>query len=125
MEAADFLSSKGKKVVLVEVAEEVGAKLDPLPRTMLLKRLKEQGVEIHTNTGVTQLGAGHAVARKGEEELRIPADMVVLAVGVQANRELGEGLQGAGLELHTIGDAKEPRGVGEAVLEGMEVGAKV
>lgn len=51
--------------------------------------------------------------------------MVVLAVGIQANRELAEELQGGDMELHAIGDAKEPRGVGEAVLEGMEVGAKV
>lgn len=59
LEEADFLSAKGKKVVLVEIAEEVGARLDPLPRAMLLKGLKEQGVEIHTNTEVTQLGPDH------------------------------------------------------------------
>ena len=125
LEAADFLSARGNKVVLVEMEEEVGAKLDPLPRTMLLKRLKEQGVEIHPKTTLTHFSEGHALAMKGEEEIRIAADTVVLAVGFQPNRELAESLEGTGLELHVIGDALEPRGAGEAIWEGFEIAARL
>ena len=125
LEAADFLSARGNKVVLVEMEEEVGAKLDPLPRTMLLKRLKEQGVEIHPKTTLTHFSEGHALAMKGEEEIRIAADTVVLAVGFQHNRELAESLEGTGLELHVIGDALEPRGAGEAIWEGFEIAARL
>jgi len=123
LEAADFLSARGNKVVLVEMEEEVGTKLDPLPRTMLLKRLKEQGVEIHTNTTVTHFSDGEVIAIKGEEEVSIAAEIAVLAVGFQPNRELAEGLSGTGVEFHVIGDAMEPRGAGEAIWEGFEVAA--
>jgi 2,4-dienoyl-CoA reductase-like NADH-dependent reductase (Old Yellow Enzyme family)/thioredoxin reductase len=125
LEVADFFSARGKPVVLVEMQKEVGEKLDILPRTMLLKRLKEQEVHILTSTIVTRFTAGGAEARQGEEEIRIPADLVVLAVGVEPNRELEDALQGAGLELYTVGDAREPRGAGEAILEGWEAGARI
>jgi 2,4-dienoyl-CoA reductase-like NADH-dependent reductase (Old Yellow Enzyme family)/thioredoxin reductase len=125
LEVADFLSARGKKVVLVEVEEDVGTKLDPLPRAMLLKRLKEQGVEIHSSTTVTQISHGQVLAMKGEEELRIFADAAVLAVGFRSNRELVEGLDGTGLEVHIIGDALEPRGAGEAIREGFEIAARL
>ncbi len=48
LEAAEFLAARGRKVTLVEMQEEVGAGLDMLPRAMLLKRLQEGQVEIHT-----------------------------------------------------------------------------
>jgi 2,4-dienoyl-CoA reductase-like NADH-dependent reductase (Old Yellow Enzyme family)/thioredoxin reductase len=123
LEVADYLSARGKKVFLVEIAGEVGTKLDPLPRSMLLKRLKRQGVEIHLDTTVTQISSGQVLAMKGAEELRIPADAAVLAVGFRSNRELAEGLSGTGLEVHLIGDALEPRGAGEAIREGFEIAA--
>jgi 2,4-dienoyl-CoA reductase-like NADH-dependent reductase (Old Yellow Enzyme family)/thioredoxin reductase len=125
LEVADFLSGQGKHVVLVEALEAVGEKLDPLPRAMLLKRLQEQGVEIHTHTVITGRSEGEVALSAGGEEIRVAVDLVVLAVGVKPNRELADSLTGSGLEIYTIGDAREPRGAGEAILEGLEVGAKV
>ncbi len=125
LETADFLSAQGNKVVLVEMEEEVGAKLDPLPRTMLLKRLREQAVEIHTNTTVTNFSDGHFLAMTGDGEIRFPAEMAVLAVGLRPNRELADSLSGTGVEFHIIGDSLEPRGAGEAIWEGFEVATKL
>jgi NADPH-dependent 2,4-dienoyl-CoA reductase/sulfur reductase-like enzyme len=125
LEAADFLSAQGKKVVLVEMEEDVGTKLDILPRTMLLKRLKEQGVEIHTGTTVEGFSYGQVVARKGEQVIRLPADIAALAVGFRSNRELADRLAESGVELHVVGDAVDPRGAGEAIREGFEVGARL
>ncbi len=125
LEVADFLSARGKSVIVVELSEEVGHKLDPLPRTMLLKRLKEQGVEIRTGTTVAQASNRVVTLLTGEEAAEVVVDLVVVAVGVRSNRELADALAGSGLEIHTIGDAKEPRGVGEAVLEGLEAGSSV
>lgn len=125
LEVADFLSAREKGVILVELVRDVGTKLDPLPRTMLLKRLEAQGVEIHTQTRVRKIEAGLVELEKEEASLQVSAEMVVLAVGVKANRELLEALEGSGLEVHTVGDARDPRGAGEAILEGLEAGATV
>ncbi len=125
LEVADFLSARGREVILVETLAEVGEKLDLLPRAMLLKRLREQGVRIRTSTTVEE-GSPENVALMTEEGgERIRPDLVVLAVGMRPNRELADDLVSSGLAVHVIGDAREPRGVGEAIREGLEAGAAV
>jgi 2,4-dienoyl-CoA reductase-like NADH-dependent reductase (Old Yellow Enzyme family)/thioredoxin reductase len=125
LEAADFLSALGNGVIVVEMGAEVGLDLDPLPRGMLLKRLKEQGVEFHTNSTVTHTSNGQVLVTTGEEEVRITAQVAVLAVGFQPNRELADRLAETGIEFHIIGDALEPRGAGEAIWEGFEVATRL
>ena len=125
LEVADFLSASGKDVTVVEIQETLGDKLDPLPRAMLLKRLEEQGVEIRTRTSVTRVAEGKVLLAGGSDEAEVSVDLVVLAVGMGPNRDLQAALAGSGLETLTIGDAREPRGVGEAILEGFEAGAAV
>jgi NADPH-dependent 2,4-dienoyl-CoA reductase/sulfur reductase-like enzyme len=125
LEAADFLSAREKRVSLVEVLEEVGTKLDPLPRAMLMKRLHGKGVQIHTRTRVLGIEPEFAEVEEDGKTFRIQADMVVVAVGVQPNRELADQLEGGGLEVHLVGDVAEPRGAGEAILEGLEIGARI
>ncbi|MCG6956578.1 MAG: FAD-dependent oxidoreductase [Gemmatimonadetes bacterium] len=125
LEAADFLAARGTKVTLVEMQEEVGTGLDMLPRAMLLKRLTEGLVDIHVRTRVTRLDPDVALAERDGDEIRIPIETVVLAVGVRPNRALLDGLEGSGLEVHVVGDALEPRGAAEAILEGLEVALRL
>jgi 2,4-dienoyl-CoA reductase-like NADH-dependent reductase (Old Yellow Enzyme family)/thioredoxin reductase len=125
LEAADFLAARGKHVTLVEMLPEVGADMDGLARSMLLKRLGGHGVEIHTTTQVTHLTPAAAIVRRDGQESRFPIETVVMAVGVRANRELADALEGSGLEYHVVGDAVEPRQVPEAIREGFEVAARL
>jgi 2-enoate reductase len=58
-----------------------------------------------------------------DQEMRFPAETVVIALGLRANHRLAEGLRAeAGLEVHVVGDCVEPREALEAVWEGFEVG---
>jgi len=125
LETADFLADRGKKVTIAEMLSDVGAELDPLPRTMLLKRLEKNGVEILAETEVEVLGPRSASARKRGEAIEIPFDHVVLAVGGQPNRELAVALAGSNLELHVVGDAAEPQGAGEAIWDAYQVAMKL
>ena len=52
-------------------------------------------------------------------------DLVVLACGAESVDELSAKLEGRVSEVHVIGDAKEPRKMLSAVLEGFEVGRKI
>jgi 2,4-dienoyl-CoA reductase-like NADH-dependent reductase (Old Yellow Enzyme family)/thioredoxin reductase len=125
LEAADFLATQGKQVTLVEMRPEVGTDMDVLAKSMLLKRLQKQQVEIHTDTTVTRLTPDTAIAVRDGNEIHFPIETVVLAVGVKANRELADGLEGSGLEFHVVGDAVEPRKVLEAIQEAFEVAAQL
>jgi 2,4-dienoyl-CoA reductase-like NADH-dependent reductase (Old Yellow Enzyme family)/thioredoxin reductase len=125
LEVADLLSAQGKRVRLVEILPEVGVGMDPLARSLLLKRLAERRVEIHPDTRVTRVTADAAAAEHDGEETHFPIETVVLAVGLRANRELADGLAGSGLDCHVIGDALEPGQVPEAVWEGFEVATRL
>ncbi|MGD8868489.1 MAG: FAD-dependent oxidoreductase [Gemmatimonadales bacterium] len=125
LEAADFLAAQGKRVTLVEMRSEVGADMDGLARSMLVGRLQERQVDIHTDTRVTHLTRDAAMAERDGAEIQFPIETVVLAVGVRSNRELADGLEGSGLELHVVGDAVEPRRVLEAIQEAFEVAAEL
>jgi NADH dehydrogenase FAD-containing subunit len=83
--------------------------------------LEEGRVEVHRRTTITRLTHDVAVAETDRQEIRIPIETVVLAVGVRPNRELLDALEGSGLEVHVVGDALDPRGAGEAIREGLQV----
>lgn len=125
LEVADLLASQGKQVTVVEMLSEVGAGMDPLAKTMLLGRLKSQDVAIHTHTRVTGLTENEALAQQDDNAIRFPIETVILAVGVQPNRELAGVLEFSGLEIHVVGDAFQPRKALEAIWEGFEVGLKI
>jgi 2,4-dienoyl-CoA reductase-like NADH-dependent reductase (Old Yellow Enzyme family)/thioredoxin reductase len=125
LEAADFLAARGKQVTLVEMLPEVGADMDRLAKSMLLKRLGERRVAIHTSTRVTHLTPTAAIAEQHGREVQFPIETVVLAVGLVANHELADALEGSGLEHHVVGDAAKPRQVPEAIWEAFEVAARL
>ena len=125
LEVADYLAVQGKLITLVEMLEEVGAEMDVLAKNMLLKRLKNHDVGVHSNTEVTRLTTEFAITQQGEREVRYPIETVVLAVGVRPNQELPNALEGSDLVAHVIGDAVKPRKVLEAIWEGFEVGNKI
>jgi pyruvate/2-oxoglutarate dehydrogenase complex dihydrolipoamide dehydrogenase (E3) component len=121
LETADFLSGQGKEVTLVEMLPDVGTDMDHLAKAMITNRLRKNRVTTHTNTKVVRLTKSMAIAHRGEEEIRLPIESVIVAVGVRANRELPDALAKSDIEMHVIGDAVEPRTALDAVYEGFEV----
>jgi predicted NAD/FAD-dependent oxidoreductase len=52
-------------------------------------------------------------------------DTVVTSLGHAPRTELSEALADAGYKVHAIGDCLSPRTVEEAVLEGLQIGARI
>lgn len=125
LETADFLAAQGKHVTLVEMLDDVGVDMDPLARTMILKRLAQRGVVIHAGTKVIRLTETAVIAQQDGQEIELPFGTVVIAVGVRPNRLLSDALADGERKIHTIGDAAEPRRVLEAIREGFDVGCKL
>lgn len=106
LEMAEQLHRRGLTVTLVEALPQVMAPLDPEMAAWLHRELRANQVELHLNDGVERFdesGPGeHArasvvVLRSGK---RIPADVVVLGLGVQPEVTLA---RQAGLELGELG----------------------
>jgi len=125
LETADYLSSQGKRVTVVEMLDQIGSDMDPLAKMMITRRLQDQAAMVYTGTKVLRLTENAVVAQKGEQEIVFPVETVVMAVGVRANRELVEALTDVPFEVHVIGDAVRPRKALEAIQEGFQVGLTI
>jgi len=131
LETAEYLARQGVKCTVARRRDVLGDKLDMLIRNMLLKRLKDLGVEVLTGVEVVRLEKApegvKVIARpypEGEGERVFVAGGVVIAMGLRPRRELAEALKGKA-ELYEIGDCIEPREALDAIREGFEVGLKV
>lgn len=123
MEMAENLSEAGLDVTVVELADHVIAPLDFDMAAEVHGYVKSKGIRLMLNTGVKAIAAeenGLAV-EAGEE--KIPADMVLLSVGVRPESSLAKA---AGLQVNPKGAilvddhmrTSDPRiyAVGDAVL---------
>jgi NADPH-dependent 2,4-dienoyl-CoA reductase/sulfur reductase-like enzyme len=125
-ETADFLSEKGKEVILVEMREGIALDLVGHLQHFLNKRLKEKRVRVLTSTKVLR-GEPSGVwieDPRGRRKLE-GLDAIVAAVGAKPNNELARSLKGKGPEIFVVGDAAQPREVLEALLEAEEMAMKI
>jgi NADH dehydrogenase len=81
LEAATELAARGH-VLLVDRSQVVGDQLGPGPRPEIEAALDKLGVERRLATTVTEVGDGYAALSDGT---KVEADVVVWAVGIQAN----------------------------------------
>ena len=126
-ETAEFLLDKGKKVTVVRRGPKMAVKVGPVQRGRLLTRLREKGVElipgVQKYEAITEEGL-ELIDKDGKKQL-IKADTVVYAVGVKANKTLGEQLKDKVPALYPVGDCVEPRDIYPAIDEGYRIGCKV
>jgi NADPH-dependent 2,4-dienoyl-CoA reductase/sulfur reductase-like enzyme len=101
VEMAEAMINRGLSVTLIEQAEQPMSTVDPDMGAMVTKALSGMGVDIRTGTSVTGLeqkeGRVSAVVTDGGT---VPADIVVLGLGVRPNVALAED---AGLPLGVTG----------------------
>jgi pyruvate/2-oxoglutarate dehydrogenase complex dihydrolipoamide dehydrogenase (E3) component len=123
-EVAEFLEAKGKKVVIFEILQELGMDMEPyVTRKLLLRRIFEKKLEIHTSTEIYQIEGGKALYRDQEgREGFSHFEAIVLAVGFSPDDGLMKSIEPLGLETYRIGDCITPRGIFEAIHEGSMVG---
>ncbi|RJX30123.1 MAG: FAD-dependent oxidoreductase [Desulfarculus sp.] len=125
-ETADYLSDLGRQVTLVEMLPEVAADLVGHLKHYLTLRLKNKGVALLTNTKLKELGPGWALVEDGSGERRLEGfDALVLALGARPDDRLAQAVAGQGLALKVIGDAREARGVMEALVEAQEAALQI
>jgi NADPH-dependent 2,4-dienoyl-CoA reductase/sulfur reductase-like enzyme/rhodanese-related sulfurtransferase len=109
LETAEAFARRGLQVAVVEMADQVLAPLDPEMARSVQAELERHGVGVRLSVSLTAIHAGGAGAGGGtgggngasavvaelSDGTRLPADVVLLAVGVRPESALA---QGAGLE---------------------------
>jgi NADPH-dependent 2,4-dienoyl-CoA reductase/sulfur reductase-like enzyme/rhodanese-related sulfurtransferase len=105
MEMAETLVQLGIKTVIVEKAAQVVPSLDPDVARWVEKHLIEKGVELFLADGLVALGTneGGVYQVVTESGRNIPADFVIMAIGVKPNVALAKA---AGIEIGETGAIK-------------------
>ena len=101
LEMAENLTTAGMEVHLVEKSNQVMAPLDPEMANFIHQKLYDNGICLHLGCSIKAFDTEDEVIRvqldNGEE---IPANMVMLCMGVRPNTELAKT---AGLEIGSLG----------------------
>jgi len=100
LEMAEALDAHGMQITLVERLPQVLPNLDPEMAGHVQAELSRQGVEVNLDQPVEGFGGDERVREVVAGGRRIPADIVILAVGVKPNVELA---RAAGIALGPTG----------------------
>ncbi|UQD51849.1 NADH:flavin oxidoreductase [Bacillus methanolicus] len=125
-ETAAHLANHGKKVVIIEMLDDIVKDGEPAVKHFLLKDLQEHHVEIITSATVKEIKQGSIIIEKDHVMKEIgDVDNVVIAVGSKPENALNDKLQGKVEKIITVGDAIKVRKALEAVEEGYKAGLAV
>ncbi len=102
LETAEGLAARGLAVTIVDQAATPMVTLDPDMGEYVAVGVREGGIELRLGDGVAEfeLNAGRVCAVRTQSGARLPADLVVLGLGVRPNVTLA---QAAGIPLGPTG----------------------
>jgi 2,4-dienoyl-CoA reductase-like NADH-dependent reductase (Old Yellow Enzyme family)/thioredoxin reductase len=122
MELAVWLAEQGKEVSLVTRTRLGGrVAVERFTYRTLTRQLIELRVPLYLDTSVLEITENGVVIGLGEEVFFLPADTVVLAVGVEPDNKLAQELEGVVPEVYTIGDCNEPLDAAAAVYDAAKI----
>jgi 2,4-dienoyl-CoA reductase-like NADH-dependent reductase (Old Yellow Enzyme family)/thioredoxin reductase len=127
-----FLAQKGKNVSII-TRSKIGRGLTRNNKSILYEYLIKHGVHMYphtmpdsiTNKGVNCWWDSSETSERDNVFFFLKADTIVLAVGAENDRQLGEELSGLMAEVYQIGDCAGKRSIFAAMREGSEVGCKI
>ncbi|MGB3209335.1 MAG: FAD-dependent oxidoreductase [Desulforhopalus sp.] len=120
------LATEGtKEVVVVEMADSLGANFGKSTRWGMLQDVNRFGVKALMQARVLEItGEGVRIEHDREEQLLI-ADSIVLAVGTRAVNPLEKVAKELGIVFSVVGDALTPSTVFEANHQGYNAGKEI
>lgn len=128
-EMAIWLSQNGKKATIVEMLPDLmsgGVFVPHQVRLMTLDLLKLYKVPIITGGTVSEIQKNELKVSEIDGSVQIvPADMVVLSVGMAPDQELYQRLCQRFDPVYTIGDCRKARNVMHAVWDAYEIGRSI
>ncbi len=121
-EVAEFIGKKGLAgdITIVEMREAIAFDLEPGFRQMLIEKLQKFGVKMFTRFLIKEVTATEVIGQnlKNNRTSKVKADSVVIAMGTESVDFPVDALIKNGIKVVTVGDAKEPQGIAEAVRDG-------
>jgi 2,4-dienoyl-CoA reductase (NADPH2) len=122
-QTAEFLVKRGRKVTIVDTAEEIGGGLlDTYIRPHLLDWLDQKGVAMLPGVKYEEItDKGLTITTKEGKRQTLEADTIVTALPLLPNTELLKEVDGLVPEVHAIGDCREPHLIVDAIADGSRI----
>ena len=121
---ADLFYNTGRKITVIDQLDRLAANVGPSTRWPLLKNLGLMGVDLRPGARLVRISENSVIVEEESGQDSIPADTVIIAVGSRPVDSLTREIDPGMTDLITIGDAKEPRKIGDAVREGFDAALK-
>jgi pyruvate/2-oxoglutarate dehydrogenase complex dihydrolipoamide dehydrogenase (E3) component len=119
MEVAISLAEQGRWVSLVTQAGlgQDGIKLEPMTYKALARKLIELQVPMYLHSRVLEITNGAVMMTLGDDIFSLPADTVILAIGMRPENKLAQELEGLVPKLYTLGDCVKPKDAAAAAVQ--------
>ncbi len=126
LELAEYLAHRGRNVTVIDEANRPGKGLYLVRRMRLLRELAALGVTLINRATEIAIDDGAVSYRnfRGQRR-RVGAGNVIVAQGAMGDLSLAEALQGAGLSVHSIGDANGVGYIEGAIESAAELAVKL
>ncbi|MEF2836565.1 MAG: NAD(P)/FAD-dependent oxidoreductase [Oscillospiraceae bacterium] len=123
-ETAEYLLEKGCSVSVIEMMDKIANGESSTILPTIMADFKAHNVQQYVNTKVSAIEAGCVKAIQGEEEITIPCDMVVMAVGSRKNVFDVEGVT---VPIYYAGDCSGERtaSIAEAIRGGYKAANEI
>lgn len=127
LETAEYLASKGCEVTVADMAGRAAADAYIINVREVVSRLEACGAKILLSHRLEAVNEGSVLlGAVGSDEVKeLPADFVVLSMGVKPNDGLAAALNGKEYDTRVVGDAARTGGMGQAIRDGFEAGLSV
>ena len=123
--ATELLHSPGRNVTVIDMLPRFADNVGRTARWSLIERLRLMGVNMRPNTLLQEIRDDSILIKTDKGDESIPADTVIMAVGALSVNDFAGSLKEMGCDVITMGDAKDPRKITEAVREGFEEALKI
>lgn len=123
-ETAEYATDYCSKVTIVEMLPEIVPTLYLTVRNAMLKRIKEEEIEVHTSTKVLEFIKGGVKAECDGKELVLDGyDTVILALGSRPYKPFET--EGLAKEIYTIGDADAVKDAKWAIYKAYQMAKEI
>ena len=123
-ELAEFLTKRGRRVVIVDKAETPGDGMINHLKLQLFRWFREKGVEMINGVQeyVRITDKGLVILTADGYNRSIQADSIIPVIPFKPDNTLLQGLQGKVPEVYAIGDCREPKLIVDAIASGFNIG---
>jgi 2,4-dienoyl-CoA reductase (NADPH2) len=120
----EFLTKRGRKVIIVETEKELGKWMYPERKTRLFYWFRKKGVKLIGGVKLDEIKPAGLSIIVNDKQL-LETDKIIPAIPLAPNLELMDKIKGKVAEIYVVGDCASPGIIPDATASGWEIGNKI